>query len=65
MTELIVVYRAVGKLAYGHNGPTHTIDQTTEAEAQRFGAQLVESGVWVEFYIKPIHRRRHAPSTVT
>lgn len=62
--ELIVVYRAVGKLSYGHNGPTHTTAVVEEADALKAGAQLVTDGVWVEFNVKKIYRHRRTPSTV-
>lgn len=55
---LVVVYRAVGKLAYGHSGPTHSTDFVDLDDAMAIGAAHVEAGVWTEFYIKNVHRRR-------
>lgn len=58
--DLVVHYRAVGKLARGHSTPTHSTDVAELASAETIGAGLIARGVWTEFYVKNIYRRRNA-----
>lgn len=58
---LVVVHRAVGKLTEAgtrSKAPTHSTDCTELDEALRIGEELVGDGMWSEFYVKEIHRRR-------
>lgn len=58
--ELVAVYRAIGKRAYGHDHAPGSIDADTEDDAIRTGRAEVLAGRWTEFYVKLIYRADNA-----